>query len=110
MPTLSAALSADAQAGGRQAAATAERIREEFTSLDADLARFVGCPREERDALREALDWPRVGRVTSLARALCDESRFEEWARFNRAAALAGRQTATRLAGRTAPGKVRRSA
>ena len=34
--------------------------------------------------LREGLEWPDVGHITSMARALAEEERFADWVRFNR--------------------------
>lgn len=67
-------------------AALAERIarvRRGLYELHSDLVYFVTSPEEHRERLRDALEWPDVGHITSLARALAEEQRFADWARFN---------------------------
>ncbi|MHC5053457.1 MAG: hypothetical protein ACYTKD_01930 [Planctomycetota bacterium] len=68
-------------------AALAERIarvRRGLYELHSDLVYFVTSPAEHRDRLRHSLEWPDVGHITSLARALVEEERFADWVRFNR--------------------------
>ncbi|MHC4251675.1 MAG: hypothetical protein ACYS9X_21345 [Planctomycetota bacterium] len=60
------------------------RVRRGLYELHSDLVYFVTSPAEHRDRLREALEWPDVGHITSLARALVEEDRFADWVRFNR--------------------------
>ncbi len=69
----------------RELARRLRRVREALCTLGSDLRYFAEGTCEERDRLRGALDWPEVGRVTSLVRALAEESRFQEWSKFNRA-------------------------
>jgi hypothetical protein len=59
-------------------------VRRGLYELHSDLAYFVTSPAGHRDRLREALEWPDVGHITSLARALVEEERFADWVRFNR--------------------------
>ncbi len=61
-----------------------ERVRRGLYELYDDLGYFLAAPPEHRERLRRKLDWPDVGHITSLARALAEEERFAEWARFNR--------------------------
>ena len=61
------------------------RVRQGLYELHSDLVYFVSSPAEHREKLRESLEWPDVGYITSLARALSEEERFADWVRFNRA-------------------------
>jgi len=61
------------------------RVRQGLYELHSDLVYFMSSPAEHRDELRESLEWPDVGYITSLARALSEEERFSDWVRFNRA-------------------------
>ncbi len=61
-----------------------ERVRRGLYGLYDDLCYFKTCPPAHRERLRRELDWPDVGHITSLARALAEEERFSEWVRFNR--------------------------
>jgi hypothetical protein len=61
------------------------RVRRGLYELHSDLVYFMTSPVDEREKLRDALEWPDVGYVTSLARALAEEDRFSDWVRFNRA-------------------------
>ena len=61
-----------------------ERVRRSLYELHRDLVYFVTSPEGHRERLREALEWPDVGHITSLARALAEEQRFADWVRFNR--------------------------
>ncbi len=61
-----------------------ERVRRGLYGLYADLCYFKTCPPAHRERLRLELDWPDVGHITSLARALAEEERFSDWVRFNR--------------------------
>jgi hypothetical protein len=60
-----------------------ERAARRMYELYDDLSYFIGSPEGHRERLRSRLSWPDVGHVTSLARALAEEDRFTEWARFN---------------------------
>ncbi len=60
------------------------RVRRGLYELHSDLVYFMTSPMEERQKLRDALEWPDVGHITSLARALAEEDRFADWVRFNR--------------------------
>jgi len=61
------------------------RVRQGLYGLHSDLVYFVSSPAEDRERLRDSLEWPDVGYITSLARALSEEERFADWVRFNRA-------------------------
>ena len=61
-----------------------DRVRRGLYELHSDLAYFVTSPAEHRERLRDALEWPDVGHITSLVRALAEEDRFADWVRFNR--------------------------
>jgi len=61
------------------------RVRQGLYELHSDLVYFASSPAEHREKLRESLEWPDVGYITSLARALSEEERFTDWVRFNRA-------------------------
>jgi hypothetical protein len=69
---------------GDQLAARVERVRRALYDLYSELEYFIGSSTEHRAQLRETISWPDVGHITSLARALSEEDRFTEWARFNR--------------------------
>ncbi len=60
------------------------RVRKSLYELHSDLVYFVTSPEEHRERLRETLEWPDVGHITSMARALSEEERFADWVRFNR--------------------------
>ena len=60
------------------------RIRRALYDLYGDLEYFKSSPVEHREALRQGLDWPDVGHITSLTRSLAEEGRFADWLRFNR--------------------------
>ncbi len=60
------------------------RVRKSLYELHSDLVYFVTSPAEHREQLRHALEWPDVGHITSMARALSEEERFADWVRFNR--------------------------
>jgi len=61
-----------------------ERIERGLYDLYDELQYFIASGADHRDRLRDRLSWPDVGHITSLARALAEEDRFEEWAKFNR--------------------------
>ena len=60
------------------------RIERGLYQLYEDLGYFLRSSPEDRQRLRRRLSWPDVGHITSLARALAEEDRFNEWVRFNR--------------------------
>jgi hypothetical protein len=60
------------------------RVRRSLYELHSDLVYFVTSPAEHREELRKTLEWPDVGHITSMARALSEEERFTDWVRFNR--------------------------
>ena len=60
-----------------------ERIRRPLYGLYDEARYFLDSEPEERAGLRAGLDWPEVGHITSLLRALAEEERFSDWARFN---------------------------
>ena len=60
------------------------RIRRTLYDLYGDLEYFKSSPVEHREALRQKLDWPDVGHITSLTRSLAEEGRFADWLKFNR--------------------------
>jgi len=65
-------------------AARIERVERGLYALYEELQYFIASGTDHRDRLRDRLSWPDVGHITSLARALAEEDRFEEWAKFNR--------------------------
>ena len=67
----------------KELVARLERVRNGLYSLYADLSYFETGPPDHRELLRERLNWPDVGHITSLARALAEEDRFCDWVRFN---------------------------
>ena len=61
-----------------------ERVRGSLYELYGDLRYDAACPPGHRARLRQEIDWPDVGHITSLARSLSEEERFADWIRFNR--------------------------
>jgi hypothetical protein len=68
---------------GRELERRLARIRRSLYALYGDLRYFVASPPEHRERLRDGIDWPDVGHITSLARALAEEERLSDWMRFN---------------------------
>lgn len=60
-----------------------ERVRRALYGIYGDLRYFTTSPASHRERLRQKLDWPDVGHITSLARSLVEEGRFADWVRFN---------------------------
>jgi hypothetical protein len=58
-------------------------VRELVYELYGELRHFARGSPSDRERLRNELDWPDVGHVTSMIRALAEEDRFADWARFN---------------------------
>ena len=76
-------LAARPAGGDRALARRVERIRRALYDLYGDLEYFTSSPAEHRERLRQGLDWPDVGHITSLLRSLSEEKRFAEWLSFN---------------------------
>jgi hypothetical protein len=69
---------------GAELDARIQRIERQLYGLYDDLQYFIASDEDHRGRLRSKISWPDVGHITSLARALSEEDRFNEWVRFNR--------------------------
>lgn len=61
----------------------AKRIRDNLYDIYDALQPFVDSSSDERDFLRQQLNFPDVGHITGLLRALASEERFQTWLKMN---------------------------